>query len=106
MKSPQEIASKIDSNRFHAKTPTGVAQQIILDALGIEAESFGHANAIFNALGITVLAKRQGRTSVPEVIKNDLSGGGFSNYDGSGEAWDYTPDVDLSAIKNWMVDNG
>jgi hypothetical protein len=105
MKSAREVASKVDSSQFNKKTAPGVAQQVILNALGIDAESFGHANAIFDALGITVIAKRVGRSSVPEVIKRDLSGGGF-NLDGEGEAWDLTPDIDLSTIKEWMVDNG
>lgn len=109
MKSIKEIAGRVKdpasmwgNKRVISKTPPGVAQQIILDALGIQANNFSHANAIFEAIGIGVGHKRVGRSSVPVVSKLDRSGGGF-NLDGEGEAWDdWSPDVDLSAIREWM----
>ncbi len=109
MNTIQDIAAKVPdpaqrnwNSRRIGKTPPGVAQQTILDALGIEAANFAHANAIFEALGIGVGHKRVGRSSVPVVEKLDRSGGGF-NRAGEGEAWDdWGPDVDLSAISEWM----
>lgn len=109
MKTAQAIASKVQDpastweRRKLAKTEPGKAQQIVLDALGVQANNFAHAEAIFEALGIAVTPVRQGRRSVPQVSKLDRSGGGF-NLDGEGEAWDdWGPDVDLSAISEWMV---
>lgn len=108
MKSIKEIAQKVEDpasiweNRRAGKTPPGKAQQTILDALDIQANNFSHANAIFEAIGIGVGHKRVGRSSVPVVSKLDRSGGGF-NLDGEGEAWDdWGPDINLSAIKEWM----
>jgi len=101
MKTAQEIAEKVDASKFNRRTPPGKAQQVILCTLGVEAESFGHANAIFEKLGIIVMAKRQGCKSVPVVQRNDLSGGDFNRY-GEGEAWDLSVDVDLSAIQDYI----
>jgi len=83
--------------------PVGKAQSIILKVLQIEANNSGHANAIFEAIGIGVGNKRVGRSSVPVVRKLDRSGGGI-NSEGEGESWDdWAPDFDLSAIQEWMV---
>lgn len=106
MKTPQEVAQTVNPNRYNAKTSPGKAQQIILDALGIQAQSFGHANGIFNALGIAVTPKRVGRRSVPEVTV--VTEGGwqrniYGDYDGA--TWSNADEVDLSAIKEWVVDN-
>lgn len=108
MKTAQEIASKVQDpadtweGRKWAKTEPGKAQQAILNALGVQANNFAHAERIFDALGIAVKPVRVGRQSVPEVIVKDLSGGGIS-IDGDGDAWDLTPDVDLSAIAQWVA---
>lgn len=108
MKTAQQIAQNVFDpanswkTRRLSKTPPGVAQQIILDALGIQANNYAHACEIFKALGIGVGHKRVGRSSVPVVSKLDQSGGGF-NIHGEGESWDdWGPDVDLSAIAGWM----
>jgi hypothetical protein len=109
-KTAQEIAQATPdpqraTNRKTNNTPPGVAQSVILDALNIQADNFIHANVIFKALGITVIPKRVGRSSVPVVSLLDSSGGGIDIY-GDGDAWDDTsPDVDLSAISEWMEDN-
>lgn len=50
-----------------AVMPVGKAQQVILDALGLRAGSFGHAARLFAAHGIVVASKRVGRASVPVV---------------------------------------
>lgn len=107
-KTAQEIAQNAKDpadnwkNRHLAKTASGKAQQVILSALGIQANNFAHAKVIFKALGIDVGHKRVGRSSVPVVTKLDRSGGAF-NRDGEGEVWDdWGPDVDLTAIKEWM----
>lgn len=101
MKAAQEIASKVKS-RFDKGHPVGVAQRVILDALGIEADHATHADEIFTALGIGVQPVRVGRRSVPSVSRIDNSGGGL-NIEGEGESWEHVPvDVDLSAIAEWM----
>lgn len=104
MKTPREVAQTVSPDRYNAKTPPGKAQQIILDALGVKAESFGHANGIFNALGISVNPKRVGRKSVPEVTT--VTEGGwqrniYGDYDGA--TWSNADNVDLSAVREWMV---
>lgn len=104
MKSAIEVANKVDDSRFDTRTAPGKAQQVILNALGIEASSFGHANAIFEALGITVIAKRVGRSSVPEVHIREEGGYVRTDYgDYDGTVWSNADNVNLSAIKEWMV---
>lgn len=109
MKTAQEIARKAKDpannwrTRYLSKTAPGVAQTVILDALGIQANNFAHAKVIFQELGIDVGYKRVGRKSVPVVKKLDRSGGAI-NIEGDGEIWDdWGPDVDLTAISEWMV---
>jgi hypothetical protein len=103
--SVQEIASCVSSTPFNSKTPPGKAQQIILEALQITADSFGHANAIFYKIGITVLATRQGRHSVP-VVRINREIGAARNEGGDFDEWDYSNanGLDLSAISEWMAD--
>jgi hypothetical protein len=109
-KTAQQIASQVTDpasstweKRRLGRTPPGKAQQIVLDALGIEANNFAHANEIFTALGISVVPVRQGRRSVPSVRLLDTSGGAF-NLEGEGEAWDNyaAVDVDLSVLDEWL----
>ena len=82
--------------------PVGKAQQIILDALGLEASSFQEADEIFEKHGLAVIAVRQGRRSVPQVKRLPRFGGGF-NIHGEGEAWEneYKP-VELSKISEYL----
>ncbi|OLB44108.1 MAG: hypothetical protein AUG51_22200 [Acidobacteria bacterium 13_1_20CM_3_53_8] len=54
--------------------PVGKAQQIILDALGRDVESFQEAEKIFADLRIIVTPVRQGHDSVPHVSLNHLQG--------------------------------
>lgn len=107
-KTAQEIAQNAKDpantwkNRHLSKTAPGKAQQVILDALNIQANNFAHAKVIFQELGIDVGHKRVGRSSVPVVTKLDRSGGAI-NIEGDGEVWDdWGPDVDLSTIQEWM----
>lgn len=84
--------------------PVGKAQQTILDALSLEADSFHEADEVFARYGLAVTSVRQGRRSVPQVSLRDTVGGGF-NIHGEGESYDieYEP-VDLSQIKEWMAE--
>lgn len=108
IQSIQEIASEVNDpagvweTRRLGKTPPGKAQQIILDALSLEANNFAHANKIFNALGFAVEAKRVGRKSVP-VVHLGILEGGVMNQEHEGEYWDLSPDVNLDAIAEWVV---
>jgi hypothetical protein len=68
--------------------PVGVAQQKVLDALGITASGFQDAQNKFDELGITVGSKRQGRTSVPVVSVQQ--GGSQRNLGGDFDVWDAT----------------
>ena len=104
MRSAITAASRVDSSRYTDRTPPGKAQSVILNALGIEADSFQHASAIFEVLGITVIAKRVGRTSVPEVHIREEGGYQRNKYgDYDGEVWSNSDDLDLSAINEWMA---
>lgn len=98
----EDIAMNVDATIFNVKHQPGKAQQIILDALNVEAESFGHANAIFAALGFSVEARRVGLRSVPFVHLGILEGGAI-NREGEGEYWDLTPNINLSVIAEWVV---
>ncbi len=89
-------------NRHLGKMAPGKAQQIILDALGIEAENYAHAEEIFKALGIGVVAVRAGRRSVPRVGLLNRAGGATNKF-GEGEEWEaIEPPCDLSAIAEWI----
>jgi len=104
MKNAQVVASKVDSSGFNRRTEPGKAQGIILNALGVEAESFGHAEAIFEAFGISVIAVRQGRRSVPEVRRTTVGGYGYNAYgEMDGDFYNPADGIDLSAISEWMV---
>jgi cyanophycinase-like exopeptidase len=83
--------------------PVGKAQQVILDALGIKAESHQEAERIFEEIGIVVVPVRQGRKSVPQVHRLETSGGGW-NVGGDGESYEVSyKDADLSKVVEWMV---
>jgi len=84
-----------------AEFPVGKAQQMVLQALGKKAQTFSEATAVFEQMGIVVSSKRQGRESVPVVIVKARMGGGW-NAGGDGESWREYPDVDLSAIEQWI----
>ena len=75
--------------------PTTAAQKDVLSALGETAEHMDAANALFAAYGISVLAVRQGRSSVPSITFT--AGGAFNRY-GEGETWT-TGDKSLTAVQ-------
>ena len=103
MKSAQEIASQvIDKNQHNRQYPVGKAQQEVLNALGIrKCNGSSHAEQIFNALGITVSSRREGRKSVPAVSK--IAAGGGWNIGGDADGWDApSAGIDLGAIEKWM----
>lgn len=83
--------------------PVGVAQQQVLDALGMTATGFGDANEKFEDLGLIVASKRVGHSSVPVVKILNRQGGGFNRY-GEGEVWQAYPDLtdeQRDALSQW-----
>jgi hypothetical protein len=82
--------------------PVGKAQQIVLDALDLSADSFGEADKIFAEYGLMVIAKRQGRKSVPEVYLLDATIGGWTpGGDGTAQDVKYK-EIDFNLIKEWI----
>lgn len=69
-------------------TPVGVAQGKVLNAIGKAAADWQEAEQIFSDLGITVSAKRVGRSSEPVVEFYGIRGG--FNIHGEGETYDAT----------------
>lgn len=99
------IAQKVDDQyKYQRQYPVSKAQQQVLTALGITIKINGasHAEQIFEALGITVASKRQGRASVP-VVTTKTYGGGFNAYGEGEETFTPSDSVDLSAIRHWMA---
>jgi len=86
-----QIAQKVSADGFNYKNDVGKTQQKVLDALGITcADSFGHANAIFNRFGLTVSHRREGRSFIPVVT---VTGGIHSGFNADGEGDTYETDV-------------
>ena len=86
--------------------PVGKAQQQVLTALGAPdtIQTWTEAKAFFDGLGLTVTAKRQGKTSVPVVIIKDRMGGGFTRS-GDGDTWTQYPNLtpeQSNAIAPWV----
>jgi len=81
--------------------PTSVAQDQVLEALGMTATGYSDAAKKFEKLGLVVSSRREGRKSVPVVMVKDRIGGGFTE-DGDGEEWEVYPSADLSAIEKWV----
>lgn len=102
MQTAKSIAEKVqDKYKYERQYPVGKAQQTILSALGITAHGASHADQIFEALGITVSAKRVGRKSVP-VVKRAGGGSAKTPY-GDYDVWDSpSENIDLTAIQKWM----
>lgn len=103
MKSAKEIASKVVDKYQHSRQyPVGAAQQTILNALGVtKCNGHSHAQQIFDALGISVGNRREGRKSVPVVSK--IGAGAARNNCGDYDVWNSPSDnIDLSAISEWM----
>lgn len=106
MKSAKTIAEQVtDKYKNRRQYPVGKAQGDVLVALGIDPKSLnghGHAQQIFEALGIVVSSRREGRETVPVVKK--IGGGSARNSHGDYDVWNSAADnVDLSAIKKWFA---
>jgi hypothetical protein len=83
--------------------PVGAAQAKVLAALGLTANGFNEAKAVFEKIGLSVSSKRVGRASVPEIYLVDVVGGGF-NAAGDGETWTVTfQAIDLTPVLQWIV---
>ena len=82
--------------------PVGKAQQMVLDALGMTASGHSDAQAKFEALGLAVGSRREGRATVPAITVLNRHGGGFTAY-GDGDGWREYDDIDTSAIEQWIV---
>lgn len=82
--------------------PVGATQAKVLKALGLTADNFDHANAIFDHYGITVSSKREGRETVPVIRFRETTDGAFNAY-GEGETWDIPAEpIDLTPVVQWM----
>ena len=85
-----------------AEYPIGKAQRMVIEALGLNAETFAEAEEMFANRGLIVKAVRQGRRSVPSITLMDTDGGAM-NSDGEGESWDIEyEDYDKEAITQWL----
>jgi hypothetical protein len=87
-----------------ADHPVGVAQKLVLDALGVQRSTFAGANAYFESIGIVVASKRVGRTSMPVVTIKPRTTGGFTR-EGEGETWQAYDDLtaeQLAALTPWI----
>lgn len=82
--------------------PTGVAQDVILKALGLRASGFKDAVRIFAKIGITVSSKRVGRSSVPVVTRLDPYGGGWNAGGDCDGSYNNYESADLSKISQWI----
>ncbi len=83
--------------------PVGTTQAKVLEALGLTADNFDHANAIFERIGISVSSRREGRSTLPVIHLTDHTGGGFNAY-GEGETWEIpVEEIDLTPIEPWIV---
>lgn len=82
--------------------PVGKAQQQVLDALGLTANTHGEAVELFKSYGFEVSSKRVGRASEP-VIKmlNDVRGGFSADGDGYADEVSYKQ-IDLSRVAKWI----
>ena len=105
----QQIASSVTYKSRYKNVP-GKAQSVILDALGIEADSSGHADAIFDALGISVSAQREGRKSVPVVrFLGDSTHARVAAANLYGDYGDELPSltssgVDFTPVQEWFAE--
>jgi len=85
-----------------AEYPMGKAQRMVIEALGLNADSFSEAEEMFAERGLIVASKREGRKSVPAIKLMDTEGGAM-NADGEGDSWDMNfTSYDKSAIAQWM----
>lgn len=84
--------------------PTGVAQDKVLEALGLTATDFDDANRIFAEIGIVVTSKRVGRSSEPVITRKSTSGAGW-NGNGDADEWKVSyKQIDLAPVAHWIAD--
>jgi hypothetical protein len=105
MTTAQEIARKVvDQYQYRRQTPVGKAQQQVLTALGITQKINGssHAEQIFEALGLVVTARREGRASVPVVQLRSSNASGWNTGGDADEINEYRPEIDLTGVRHWM----
>lgn len=81
--------------------PLSKTQATVLAALNITADNFKQAEQIFAELGLVVSSKRHGRKTIPVVTVLDRQGGAF-NASGEGEIFTKYPNIDTSAIEQWI----
>lgn len=82
--------------------PIGVAQEKVLDALGITASDWMDAKQKFDEIGIEVGSRRVGRSSEPVVSRKNSYGGGW-NPGGDGEEYRISyKSIDLAPVSQWM----
>lgn len=82
--------------------PVGRAQWQVCKAIGhTEVETFQEAEELFKQVGITVIAVRQGRQSVPSIT---VKSGYAWNAGGDADTWGGTTlsPEQMGAIKQWM----
>ncbi len=86
--------------------PVSSAQDQVLSALGLHAEHYPQAEAIFESLDLEVRPVREGRRSVAHVtIGRGAAYSGFNAY-GEGEVVERIPaDLDLSPLRALHVTN-
>ena len=87
----------------HKGFPVGKTQAMVLNALGLNADSFQAADALFAEYGLTVSSKRVGRSVEPEIRLLPHTGGSRNEY-GEGDSWanSYKP-IDLAPVEKWIV---
>ena len=93
--------------QYNDEYPVGKAQQVVLDALGMEANGASSANALFERLGLVVRPVRQGRTSVPEITLKDRYAGAIGR-DGDGDSWRAYGELtaaQMQAIAPWLKED-
>jgi len=97
-----QIAQEVSADGFNYKSKVGKTQGKVLEALGITcADSFGHANAIFDRFGLSVSHRRKGREFIPVVTVTGGLRGGF-NAEGEGDT--YETDVIIGSIpQEWIA---
>lgn len=81
--------------------PVGKAQEVILEALGLQATTFQEAKEIFEQMGIVVSSRREGRRSVPVVTVKDRFGGAMT-AGGDGVEYRRYENIDLTPIQQWI----
>lgn len=81
--------------------PLSKTQSTVLNALNITAGNFNRAEQIFSELGLVVASRRQGRKTIPVITVLDRQGGAF-NASGEGEIFTKYPNIDTSAIEQWI----